>query len=275
MTTTAPLCRTLSRPLTRRLNRQASSAPLFESVWDTRNISPGSTNATSIKIPTVADGSYDCLVDWSDGTTDHITAWDDPAWDHDYPAGGVKTIRIAGTFVGLKFGDSDTMTTDRYKILRVTKWGQNGNGLTSANDAFRATPNLISVGVPDLSGITSLATMFFGSGVNQPIANWPTAGITNMAYMLGRALNFDQDLSELNISNVLSLDGLFFDRVGVNKISTAMLDSIYQGWSTRPVQPGLTLDVGDAQYSPESLPGRTILASAPNNWTLIDGGVKP
>jgi hypothetical protein len=55
--------------------------------------------------------------------------------------------------------------------------------------------------------------------------------------------------------------------------SAANLDSIYNGWSSRPVKPNLSISFGSIKYTAAGVAGRLILTSAPNNWTITDGGI--
>jgi hypothetical protein len=55
--------------------------------------------------------------------------------------------------------------------------------------------------------------------------------------------------------------------------SAANLNSIYNGWSSRPVQPNLSISFGSIKYTAEAQVGKNILDFAPNNWTIVDGGI--
>jgi hypothetical protein len=55
--------------------------------------------------------------------------------------------------------------------------------------------------------------------------------------------------------------------------SAVNLDSIYNGWSSRPVQPNLSITFGTIKYTAAGQAGKDILDNAPNNWTIIDGGI--
>jgi hypothetical protein len=55
--------------------------------------------------------------------------------------------------------------------------------------------------------------------------------------------------------------------------STTNLNAIYNGWSSRSVQPNLEIGFGSAKYTSAGQAGRNILTGAPNNWTITDGGV--
>jgi hypothetical protein len=54
--------------------------------------------------------------------------------------------------------------------------------------------------------------------------------------------------------------------------STTNLNAIYNGWSTRPVTPNLSINFGTIKYTAAGQAGRNILTGAPNNWTITDGG---
>jgi hypothetical protein len=54
--------------------------------------------------------------------------------------------------------------------------------------------------------------------------------------------------------------------------SASNLNSIYNGWSSRPVKPNITITFGTAKYNSTSQSGKDILISSPNNWTITDGG---
>jgi hypothetical protein len=51
------------------------------------------------------------------------------------------------------------------------------------------------------------------------------------------------------------------------------LDLIYQKWSLLSIKPNLTINFGTIKYTAASAAGRLILTSAPNNWTITDGGI--
>jgi hypothetical protein len=53
--------------------------------------------------------------------------------------------------------------------------------------------------------------------------------------------------------------------------STANLDAIYNGWSSRTVQPNMSISFGTANYTAASSAGRAILVAA--GWTIVDGGM--
>jgi hypothetical protein len=55
--------------------------------------------------------------------------------------------------------------------------------------------------------------------------------------------------------------------------SAANLDSIYNKWSLLSVQPNEDINFNTIKYTSAGQAGRDILTSAPNNWTITDGGI--
>lgn len=73
-----------------------------------------------------------------------------------YATGGLKTVRIRGTFPRIYFNNTD----DHNKIVSVDQWGD--NAWTSMANAFYGALNLVinAADTPDLSGVTSTMNMF-------------------------------------------------------------------------------------------------------------------
>ena len=128
---------------------------------------------------------------------------------------------------------------------------------------------------------TSMRYMFFNktgnvtSQFNQNIGNWNTAKVTDMTAMFCNAASFNQNIDNWNVSLVTAfnsptaLNETFADGTA---LSTANYDDILEGWSLRPVLANKVISFGTAKYSAAAAPERAILTSAPNNWTIIDGG---
>jgi hypothetical protein len=92
--------------------------------------------------------------------------------------------------------------------------------------------------------------------------------------MFGGGL-FNQDIGNWNISGVTDFF-MFMNGKTPLTFSTTNLDAIYNGWSTKNPQTGLSIDFGSANYTSASSAGKAILTgstlSGGYNWTIIDGG---
>ena len=97
-----------------------------------------------------------------------------------------------------------------------------------------------------------------------------------MGQMFGFTSIFNQDIGNWNISGVTFFN-LFMDQKTPLTFSTTNLDSIYNGWSTKTPQTGLTINFGSAKHTSLSSAGKTILTGSTGSggyaWTITDGGI--
>ncbi len=142
------------------------------------------------------------------------------------------------------------------------------NMKSTFNEAFAFNQDISSWNV---SGVTDMSFMFYSAAAfNQNIGGWNVSGVTNMSNMFEGALVFDQNIGGWNISNVGIMDSMLS---GVT-LSMAHYDALLVGWSGQSVQPNLNFDGGNSLYcSAAGAAGRNVLSAAPNNWSIIDGGI--
>lgn len=181
----------------------------FESTWRTSSVSTGSSTATQVKLPLVSTGTYNFIVDWGDGTSDTITVWNQSQTTHTYSISGDYTIKISGTCYGWQFNN----TGDRLKILSVASWGKLRLGINEGNYFFGCSNiNLTAVSdILDLTNCVSLANCFNGtstSSINR-IVEWDTSNITDMSGLVAGNVNYNQNLTNLNVSKVLNFTSMF------------------------------------------------------------------
>jgi surface protein len=165
-------------------------------------------------IPTEGGEDYNYKIDCTyDGTFDSNapTATD----DHEC------TYTDAGTYkIAIKDNAGDRMGFPRMlfedepdKLVGINQWGT--LKWTSMEEAFLSCANLDNVGgaatdIPDLSGVESLAGMFFGaSKFNQDIGEWNTSTIKDMNGMFCCASDFNQNISGWDTSKVMRMDRMF------------------------------------------------------------------
>ena len=129
------------------------------------------------------------------------------------------------------------------------------------------------IGSWNVSNVTNMEFMFQDANAfNQPIGSWNVSSVTLMDFMFNGVTAFNQDIGSWNISNVTNFISFMLGKTPAT-FSTTNLNAIYNGWSTRPVQPNLTISFGTAKYTLAGQAGRNILTNAPNNWTINDGGI--
>ncbi len=190
------------------------SEALFRTTWKTDN--PGTSNDTSITIPTEPTATYAYQVDWNgDGDFDDADEGVIHSGDaaHDY---GViqtsQTINIKGLFPQIYFNNSG----DKDKILSIDQWGT--NPWTSMSRAFEGASNLINKtsDIPNLSNVTTLGRMFrlassIGSVLDTGNWDWNTSTIQTFGSMFNDATLFNKDIGNWNIgtTNIASLTSMF------------------------------------------------------------------
>jgi surface protein len=232
-------------------------------------------------------GTVNCTVDWGDGLSDSYTTTGTKT--HTYAAGGVYIVQVSGTLTG--FGGVVT----RPELTACLSFGQ--IGLTSLANAFRTCANLTQVpaSLPTTSSILSMLDMFRGaSAFNQDIGGWNTSSVTNMSTVFFFATSFNQDIGGWNTSSVTNMNGLFNTATAFNQniggwnignvtsmtnmfnavtLSTSNYDALLIGWAAQTVKPNVTFSGGNSKYSVgAATTARGVLTSAPNNWTITDGG---
>ncbi len=220
----------------------------FITTWKTDNA--GISCSSCITIPTFPGETYNYDVDWdNDGVYDDIGV--DGDITHDYGVAGTYTVAIRGVFPRIYFNGSFSYITgwssDYTKIIKIDQWGD--IVWTSMEKAFQFCKALLTTGsdAPDLTNVTSTASMFHGairfdadlnswdvsnitdmSGMfsgyssfndlllnsislsfNGNLSSWDVSSVTNMSNMFNLATRFNQDLSSWDVSSVTNMSNMF------------------------------------------------------------------
>ncbi len=178
-----------------------------------------------------------------------ITATDAPG------LGGTTTLR--GAFSGC--GSLKT-------VPGIEAWDV--SGITDMQDTFEDVPLNQPIEGWDVSSVLSMYGMFEGaSSFDQDIGNWDVSRVTDMQWMFNQASSFDQDISSWNVSGVRFMTGMFS---GVS-LSTANYDALLIHWSQLDLQPGVSFDAGNSQYSYRGAAARESIIET-YGWNITDGG---
>jgi len=128
----------------------------------------------------------------------------------------------------------------------------------------------------DTRNVTDMSSMFRDASVfNQPLL-FDTSFVTTMFSMFRGATAFDQNIGAWNVANCTNFINFMSTKTPAT-FSKTNLDAIYNGWSASGVQPSRNISFGGtvtgAKYSAAGIAGRLVLTLAPNNWTILDGGL--
>ena len=202
--------------------------PLFISKWDTTQA--GSANDTII-LPFVADGDYDFYVDWGDGTRDNITTYNQAEVTHQYSNTGIYEVRIYGGITGWQFNN----VGDKEKIIEISNWGPLS---VIDRDIFDGCSNLelTTTDALDLSNVITLRESFQNCssiGTQGNIGSWDVSNISRIRNCFNGCSNFDQDLSNWDVSSIGSdgndeTNGLFSSCTSFNNGGSPGIS----GWNT-------------------------------------------
>ena len=261
-------------------------------VFTVKTDNAGVSTSTQFRLPLTTSTGLDFIIEWGDGVVQRITSHTAPEITHTYPSIGTYQIQISGLLVGWAFGAGG----DRLKMLNVFQWGvfnitttnvfDGCTNLTcSATDApiitttsfnglFRECTNFNgAIGNWDVSSVANMASMFLRApSFNQPIDSWNVSNVTTMSNMFNAATAFNQDISNWNITSVITFTSFMSGKSNLN-YSASNLDLIYQKWSLLAVKPNLSITFNTIKYTAAGVAGRLVLTSAPNNWTITDGGI--
>jgi surface protein len=154
------------------------------------------------------------------------------------------------------------------------------------------------IGGWDVSNATTFSSMFRNaSSFDRDLSQWQTTSATDMTGMFYVATSFNYDVNDWDMSNVTDIDNMFRNANAFNKplnnwnigsvtlatsfmlsktfnnYSSANYDSLLIGWASQTVQPNLSISFGTIKRTAASTAAKLILTSAPNNWTITDGGL--
>lgn len=184
-----------------------------------------------------------------------------------YPSHGIYTIDISGNLPHLYNGG---VTTDenQKKIIDIKQWGSQVWNSMFLSFIGASNLNISATDQPDLSQVTNMSFMFSrASSFYQPLNNWDTSNVTDMQFMFSEASNFNQSLAGFSISNATNITDILY----YTGLSNMNYDLTLEGWSGQSVISGLSMSANPAKYC--NVEDRNILTSAPNNWTISDGGL--
>lgn len=194
--------------------------PEFISAWRT------TTSFEPITLPLVSTGSYSFTVDWGDGNTDVITSWNQVEVTHTYEIPSNYIVTISGIIEGWSFNQVPTSNT---KIISVLRWGVLKIGENNAAFLNCTYLDLSSVSdVINLNGITTISSMFRNCTTLTTINNvnlWDTSNIQYMIAMFQGASNFNDNIGNWDMSQVINTSTMFFNALLFNNGNNSSINN--------------------------------------------------
>ena len=187
------------------------------------------------------------------------------------------------------------------KVTNISTLFQNQPIFNQPINTQSVTVNGLTYTAWNTSLVTTISSIFGAESLkafNQDISGWNTANVTNMSYAFRNAVNFNQNISGWSTVKVTDMSSMFYNAQLFNQnlsswnvslvslfdnitnggfmdlsgLSQSNYDSILNGWASRPVLPNLSVNFGSVKYGTGAAASRSTLTSAPNLWTILDGG---
>jgi surface protein len=155
------------------------------------------------------------------------------------------------------------------------------SGVTYSAWSVSAVTNMVGMFYISNPATTGQLPGSFNNGGSASINNWDMRRVSGATDMFNYQTGFNQPINNWNISGVTSFsstgstigtEGFMFGKTE-NDYSTINYDNLLIGWSARNVRPNQLLNMGTIKYTSAATSARTALTTAPNNWTIIDGGL--
>jgi len=227
-----------------------------------------------ITIPVNAfEYTYNYTVDWGDGNTDSGLT---DNTTHQYTSAGDYQVLISGTFPAIFFNFSSSEVDEtRLTLISIDQWGTNPWQTMKGAFADCDQVTLAAIDRPDLSQVTSLASMFRGAAsFNGDINDWDVSNITDFGGLFSGANTFNQPLDNWDMSNAIRTVSMFRGATAFNQdISSWDVSNVKEMsrmfQSARSFnQPLNTWDVGNVR-SMNDLFNEAFAFNQPlNNWNV-------
>ena len=254
------------------------------------------------------NGTSDSIKNWDVSNVQNFSAmfFNQPLFNREVGLWNIsKATNLLGMFGCTNVNTNVLGTFNNAGSDSIKNW--NTSNVTNMTQLFQMQLNFNQdIGSWDVSKVTAFTSMFymvppitnsFNNGGSPSINNWNTSSALDMSYMFNYATVFNQPINNWNMSNVTRIDRMFQQAVAFNQLvnnwnisnvtntnnfmlsrtdlmySAANYDALLIGWASRPVKPNLSINFGTIKRTAASTASRAILTSAPNNWTIVDGGI--
>jgi len=252
-------------------------------LWDvskvTSMVSLLSTNATTVPFLGVFNnGGSPSINNWNTSSVTIMTSLFTGQRLFNQPVGNWNTSNV--TSMATMFYASNISGYPGAFNQDISNW--NTGSVTTMSQMFLHQPNFNqNIGNWNVSNVTTFAAMFyalstspgtFNNGGSATINNWNTSAATTFSQMFQSQIGFNQPIGNWNVSLATSLSFFMSNKTNLD-YSSANYDALLIGWASRPVKPNLSINFGTIKYTAAATAARAILTSAPNNWTIVDGGI--
>lgn len=160
-------------------------------------------------------GTYDYEVNWDlDNSSSQWQRYVDIDAAHTYPtANTTYKVGVRGIMPNISFHQEPT----RNKVTRILNWGD--IKWVSLDSSFRGIEDLVidAIDSPDFSQCNTARETFYDClGLTGSINHWDLGSLTSMRGFFQNT-GYNDDLSGLDVSNILSMNNMFWGVEGINQ----------------------------------------------------------
>jgi hypothetical protein len=141
-------------------------------------------------------------------------------------------------------------------------------------DVSKGTTFLGMFSTANFSVTPSSSYYKFNNGGSNSINNWRPSSATRIDGMFQYVGGFNQPIGDWTVGSVTNFSNFMLGKTDADYSSTNY-DALLNGWASRPVVSARSINFGTIKYSAAASASRAILTSAPNSWTIVDGGQLP
>jgi surface protein len=194
----------------------------FVTTWDLAIT--GSSNGTSLSIPTTTNGSVSYSWEEIGGTAksaNNLTFSGNTLSITNLPSGKKIRLRITPTnFQRIRFNNGNNGGGDKNRLTTIQQWGT--TSWTSFQHAFFGCTNLniTATGIPNITNVKDMSDMFQGCSNLSTVPNmgsWNVSEVTNMTSLFNNARKFNENISGWNTAKVVALTNTFNNASAFNQ----------------------------------------------------------
>jgi surface protein len=192
-----------------------------------------------------------------------------------YLASSTPTQTWTGSFTNggsPSIGDWNTSRATAFNVMFSNQVNFNQN--IGSWDVSKGTTFLGMFGTFNFSSTPSSSYYKFNNGGSNSINNWRPSSATRIDNMFQYVGGFNQPIGDWTVGSVTNFANFMLGKTDTDYSSTNY-DALLNGWASRPVVSARSINFGTIKYSAAASASRAILTSAPNSWTIVDGGQLP
>jgi surface protein len=166
---------------------------------------------------------------WNVSNVTNMSGMFQRAYSFNQPIGTWNTSKVTNMSGMIAYGGAFNQDIGSWDVSSVTNFNdmfldhtgfQNGGSPSINNWQIKTTSNVTMNRMFGSLGLNQFATRF-----NQPIGNWNTSAVTDMANMFSSNIYFNQNLSNWNVEKVTTFSNIFINAAAFNNSGSSDINN--------------------------------------------------